>query len=68
MRSSEIHNITEDQNTCGNLLVSRGLEVGSKGSLLMCPHPGGGAAVVIVGEHVMVVNVKTGQHRGPGKT
>ena len=50
------------------LLVSRGLEVGGEGPLLMCPHPGGGAAVIIVGEHVMVVNVKTRQHRGPDVT
>ena len=39
--------------------VSAGLEVGGEGSLLVPLLPAAGAAVLVIGEHVMVVNVET---------
>ena len=42
------------------------LQVGGEGSLLVVLHPGRGAAVVVVGEHVVVVRVEPGQQRGAG--
>ena len=52
--------------------VSAGLEVGGEGSLLVHLLPAAGAAVLVIGEHVMVVNVETcttpyrGQRRSSG--
>ena len=45
-----------------NSLVSGCLEVGGEGPGLVGLGPGDGAAVVIVGEHMMVVDIQTSQH------
>ena len=39
--------------------VAAGLEVSGEGSLLVTLPPAGGAAVLVIGEHVMVVHVQT---------
>ena len=40
------------------------LQVGCEGALLVSVSPGAGAAVVVVGEDVVVVHVEAGQQRG----
>lgn len=44
--------------------VSGLLEVGPEGPGLVVPDPLGGGAVIVVGEHVVVVRVEAGQHGG----
>ena len=39
--------------------VAAGLEVSGEGSLLVTLPPAGGAAVLVIGEHVMVVDLQT---------
>ena len=43
-------------------LVSRGLEVGGEGLVLVVLDPVVGAAVLIVGEDIVVVDIETSQH------